>query len=64
MSYTATLLFTNAKSWSAKLAVRWLNDGLAGASCRLRNRMLPSVNASTTLLFSRMPIRSFPNENV
>ena len=64
MSYTATLLFTNAKSWSAKLAVRWLNDGLAGASCRLRNRMLPSVNASTTLVFSRMPIRSLPNENV
>src|ERR1035437_4332049 len=64
MSYTATLLFTNAKSWSAKLAVRWLNDGLAGASCRLRNRVLPSVNASTTLLFSRIPIRSFPKENV
>ena len=29
MSYTATLLFTNAKSWSAKLAVRWLKDGLS-----------------------------------
>ena len=64
MSYTATLLFTNAKSWSAKLAVRWLNVGLSDASWRLRKMMLPSVNASTTEEFSRTPIRIFPNANV